>query len=56
MKNLKKLSKNKLKTISGAISYPFQGECFYVCADGINYRALCRSEFICPDGEQPVIY
>ncbi|MFC4382507.1 bacteriocin-like protein [Chryseobacterium bernardetii] len=56
MKNLKKLSKGKLKVISGGISFPFPGDCFYVCSDGIQYKALCRMEFICPDGEQPVIY
>ncbi|AZA78481.1 bacteriocin [Chryseobacterium sp. G0186] len=56
MKNSKKLSKNELKLISGGISYPFPGECFYVCSDGIMYRELCRVEFICPDGEQPVIH
>lgn len=55
MKNLKKLSKDKLKTIPGGISYPYPGDCFYVCSDGIQYKALCRMEFICPDGEQPVI-
>ncbi|WP_165852256.1 bacteriocin-like protein [Chryseobacterium pennae] len=56
MKNLEKLSKGKLKTISGGISFPYNGECFYVCSDGIQYKALCRLEFICPDGEQPIIY
>lgn len=56
MKNLKKLNKNKLKEISGGISYPYLGECFYVCSDGIQYRELCKVEFICPDGEQPIIY
>ncbi|WP_165570691.1 hypothetical protein [Chryseobacterium luteum] len=56
MKNLKRLNKSKLKTISGGISYPFPGDCVYVCSDGITYRALCRNEFICPDGEEPVIH
>ncbi|WP_449384767.1 bacteriocin-like protein [Chryseobacterium jejuense] len=56
MKNLKKLSKGKLKTISGGISFPYPGECFYGCSDGIQYKALCRLEFFCPDGEQPIIY
>lgn len=56
MKNLKKLTKRELKTISGGISFPFPGDCEYVCSDGITYRPLCRSEFICPDGEQPIIY
>lgn len=50
MKNLKKLSKDKLKTISGGISYPFPGECFYMC-NGKMYRELCRYEFICPEDE-----
>jgi bacteriocin-like protein len=56
MKNFKRLNKSKLKTISGGISYPYPGDCLYVCSDGILYRALCRNEFICPDGEEPVIY
>ncbi|AZB09509.1 bacteriocin [Chryseobacterium sp. G0162] len=56
MKHLKKLSKNKLKTISGGISFPYPGECFYGCSDGKQYRELCRVEFFCPDGEQPIIY
>lgn len=50
MKNLKKLSKDKLKSISGGESYPFPGECFYMC-NGVLYRELCRREFICPEIE-----
>ncbi|MBK1894893.1 bacteriocin-like protein [Chryseobacterium paridis] len=49
MKNLKKLSKSKLKTTFGGESHPFPGYCFYVCSNGLTYQELCRYEFICPE-------
>lgn len=49
MKNLKKLSKGQLKSISGAgITIPEPELCLYYC-NGVVVCATCSKDFTCPD-------
>lgn len=50
MKNLKKLSKDKMRTISGAggIKLPEPEFCMYYC-NGVVVCATCSNDFKCPD-------
>ncbi|MCW3160792.1 bacteriocin-like protein [Chryseobacterium oryctis] len=49
MKNLKKLSKDHLKSISGAgITLPEPEFCMYYC-NGVVICAACNNDFVCPD-------
>ncbi|WP_167443742.1 bacteriocin-like protein [Chryseobacterium elymi] len=50
MKNLKKLNKNQLKSISGAggIKLPEPEFCIYYCS-GTVICAACGEDFHCPD-------
>ncbi|WP_370896669.1 bacteriocin-like protein [Chryseobacterium gossypii] len=49
MKNLKKLSKETLKTISGGTTItPGNDFCMYYC-NGVVICATCSDKFTCPD-------
>jgi hypothetical protein len=50
MKNLKKLNKGQLKSITGAggIKLPEPEFCMYVCGD-VVICATCSKDFKCPD-------
>ena len=51
MKNLKKLSKDQLKTIKGAGEikpFPDPDFCMYYC-NGVVICATCSDDFKCPD-------
>ncbi|RKS96696.1 bacteriocin-like protein [Chryseobacterium defluvii] len=49
MKNLKKLSKGQLKSISGAgLTLPPEDFCMYYC-NGVVICATCSDNFTCPD-------
>jgi len=50
MKNLKKLNKSQLKTITGAGGIKTEPEfCMYACPDGTIVCATCSNDFKCPD-------
>ncbi len=51
MKNLKKLNKSQLKTITGAGIKPLPEPelCMYACPDGTIVCATCSDDFKCPD-------